>query len=133
MAKRPGDSEQSSRKARQAEGTGDNLDDRRKRLEASLASHRADGKGTDSGAAARDVSGIGNALRLSSEFIAGVLVGAGLGWAIDYLAGTSPWGLIIFLLLGFCAGIVNLLRSAGMMAEVGWTDAGDGDGQPKDK
>jgi ATP synthase protein I len=40
-------------------------------------------------------------LKLSSEFIAGVAVGAGLGWVIDRLAGTSPWGLIVFLLLGF--------------------------------
>ena len=54
---------------------------------------------------------------MSSEFVAGVLVGAAIGWAIDYFAGTSPWGMIIFLLLGFCAGILNVLRSAGLVAE----------------
>jgi ATP synthase protein I len=35
------------------------------------------------------------------------------------MAGTSPWGLIIFLLLGFGAGVLNVLRSAGMVAEAG--------------
>ena len=35
------------------------------------------------------------------------------------MAGTSPWGLIIFLLLGFVAGVLNVLRSAGLVAEPG--------------
>jgi ATP synthase protein I len=50
------------------------------------------------------------AVRLASEFVAGVLVGAALGWGFDRLAGTSPWGLIVFLLLGFAAGVLNVVR-----------------------
>jgi ATP synthase protein I len=50
------------------------------------------------------------------------VVGAGLGWIIDRVAGTSPWGLIVFLLLGFGAGVLNVLRSAGLMAEFGQGD-----------
>ena len=79
----------------------DDLESRRQRLEASLAAQgRSDGGG---GTTARSTgaTGYGQALRLSSEFIAGVAVGAGLGWIIDRLAGTSPLGLIVFLLLGF--------------------------------
>ncbi len=57
-------------------------------------------------------SGLVRGLRLSSEFIAGVLVGAGIGWAIDRVFGSSPFGLIVFLLLGFAAGVVNLVRTA---------------------
>ena len=53
-------------------------------------------------------------LRLSSELIAGVLVGAVIGWGIDRLLSTSPFGLIVFLLLGFVAGVVNVVRSAGV-------------------
>ena len=56
-------------------------------------------------------------LRLSSELVAGVLVGAGLGWGFDRLLSTSPWGLIIFLLLGFTAGVINVMRTAGVMAK----------------
>jgi ATP synthase protein I len=63
------------------------------------------------------MAGLGPALRLSSEFIAGVAFGAAIGWFIDYLAGTSPWGLMIFLLLGFAAGVLSVLRSAGLVAE----------------
>jgi ATP synthase protein I len=51
--------------------------------------------------------------RLSSELIAGVVVGGLLGWAFDHLLSTSPWGLIVFVLLGFIAGVVNVVRSAG--------------------
>jgi ATP synthase protein I len=54
-------------------------------------------------------------LRLSAEFVAGVLVGAGLGWLVDRLAGTSPWGLIVLLLFGFAAGVLNVMRSAGVV------------------
>jgi ATP synthase protein I len=50
-------------------------------------------------------------LRLSSELIAGILVGAVLGWGFDRLLSTSPFGFIAFFLLGFAAGVVNVVRS----------------------
>ncbi len=52
--------------------------------------------------------------RLSSELVAGVGLGALLGWAFDRLLSTSPFGLIVFVLLGFTAGVVNVIRSAGV-------------------
>ena len=52
-------------------------------------------------------------LRLSSELIASVVAGALLGWGVDHLLPTSPFGLIVFFLLGFVAGVFNLVRSAG--------------------
>ena len=55
--------------------------------------------------------------KLSSEFIAGVIVGVLLGYLFDRFLGTSPWGLIVFLLLGFCAGVLNVLRSTGAVAQ----------------
>jgi ATP synthase protein I len=59
------------------------------------------------------------ALRLSSEFVAGVLLGGLIGWLVDHFAGTSPWGLIVFLLLGFGAGTLNTMRAAGLIAQQG--------------
>jgi ATP synthase protein I len=50
--------------------------------------------------------------RLASEFVAGVLVGGLIGYGVDYLAGTLPLFLIVFLLLGFGAGILNMSRAA---------------------
>jgi ATP synthase protein I len=42
--------------------------------------------------------------------LAGLLIGAGIGWTIDQWLGTIPWFLIIFFLLGGAAGILNLWR-----------------------
>ena len=64
---------------------------------------------------AATAAGYARGFRLSSELVAGVLVGAGLGWRIDRLLGISPWGLIVFLLLGFVAGVLNVMRSAGVV------------------
>jgi ATP synthase protein I len=61
--------------------------------------------------------GIGMALRLGADFVAGVVVGAAIGWGFDALLGTSPWGLIVFLLLGFAAGILSVMRTAGLIAK----------------
>ena len=109
-------------KQHEAEIRDDDLERRRRDLEASLATRRPDRlKGKDD-AKAGSVAGYGQALKLSSEFIAGVVVGAGIGWIIDRLAGTSPWGLIVFLLLGFGAGVLNVMRSAGVVAEFGQGD-----------
>jgi ATP synthase protein I len=52
--------------------------------------------------------------RLSSELVAGVLVGALMGWGFDRLLSTSPFGLIVFVLVGFVAGVLNVIRSAGV-------------------
>ena len=52
--------------------------------------------------------------RLSSELIAGVAVGALMGWGFDRLLSTSPFGLIVFVLVGFTAGVLNVIRSAGV-------------------
>lgn len=50
--------------------------------------------------------------RFASEFVAGVLVGGLLGWGIDWLLGTTPIALIVFLLLGFAAALTNMVRVA---------------------
>lgn len=63
-----------------------------------------------------DSAGYGNAFRLSSEFISAILVGTAIGYGIDWLAGTLPWGMIVFMLLGFVAGVKNVLRAAGEMS-----------------
>jgi ATP synthase protein I len=64
-----------------------------------------------------NAQGMSVALRVVSEFVSGVIVGAGLGWLIDRWLGTSPWGMIILLLLGFVAGVLNVLRSIGKVAQ----------------
>lgn len=65
------------------------------------------------------------AFRLASEFVAGILVGAALGWGLDRVAGTSPWGLIGLLLLGFVAGVMNVVRVSSRMTS-GAANGGNG-------
>ena len=60
---------------------------------------------------ATTASGYARGLRLSSELVAGVVVGAGLGLLIDHWFGTAPWGLVVFLLLGFASGVLSVVRS----------------------
>ena len=106
---------------------------RSRELEAAIAARRPARGEDDAKPVTGGMAGFGQALKLSSEFIAGVAVGAGLGWLIDRVAGTSPWGLIVFLLLGFAAGVLNMLRTAGMVAEPGSKAARDGGARPDGK
>src|SRR5688500_7642169 len=59
-----------------------------------------------SGVRRGDGSALARGLRLSAEMVGGVIVGAGLGWLIDYGLGTSPLGFIVFLMLGFAGGVL---------------------------
>jgi ATP synthase protein I len=69
---------------------------------------------TGGGNAQSRASAMAVGLRLSSELVAGVVVGTILGWGFDRLLSTSPWGLIVLMLLGFVAGVINVMRSAGV-------------------
>ena len=62
-----------------------------------------------------DPSAIARGFRLSAELVAGVLVGAGLGRLLDWWLGISPWGLLVFMMLGFAAGVLNVMRAAGVV------------------
>jgi ATP synthase protein I len=64
-----------------------------------------------------DPSAIARGFRLSAELVAGVAVGALLGWLLDRWLGISPWGMIVFLLLGFAAGVLNVIRAAGVVPD----------------
>ena len=64
-----------------------------------------------------DASAYARGFRMSTELVAGVAVGALLGWLLDRWLGISPWGLIVFLLLGFAAGVLNVMRAAGVVRE----------------
>ncbi|HEY7301134.1 MAG TPA: AtpZ/AtpI family protein [Xanthobacteraceae bacterium] len=62
-----------------------------------------------------DTSAMARGLRLSSELVAGVLLGGAIGWLLDHWLGISPWGMIVFVLLGFAAGVLNVIRAAGVI------------------
>src|ERR1700746_717645 len=79
------------------------LSARLQRLNEGLGQVRNTGHPSDSSGAQRaaTASGYAKGFRLSSELVAGVVVGAGIGWLIDRWVGGSPWGLIVFILPRF--------------------------------
>jgi ATP synthase protein I len=48
--------------------------------------------------------------RVGAELLSGVLVGAGIGYFLDKTLGTKPWFLVSLLLIGACAGFLNVYR-----------------------
>jgi ATP synthase protein I len=80
---------------------------------------RTDQSDAGSGDNQARASAMAMGFRLSSELIAGVAVGALMGWGFDRLLSTSPFGLIVFVLVGFTAGVLNVIRSAGVAPNKG--------------
>jgi ATP synthase protein I len=96
------------------------LSARLQRLRERLAHHKGLGRDDEPQSGPRsDPSAIARGFRLSTELVAGVLVGAFIGWALDKWLGISPWGMIVFLLLGFAAGVINVMRAAGISSGPG--------------
>ncbi len=85
------------------------LDELSSRLDAEKKEHqKAETPSTNYGKA-QDYS---KGYRLVSEFVAGILVGAAVGYGLDRLFNTLPLFMIVFLMVGFGAGILNMARAA---------------------
>ncbi len=68
-------------------------------------------------AVADEAQSVGQGYRLLAVLISGVLGGLGLGWFVDHLAHTSPFGLIGGLLIGTVASIYSAVRTAMRMSD----------------
>jgi len=51
-------------------------------------------------------------LRVCADLLSAVVVGAGLGYVLDEIFETKPWCLIVFLIFGGAAGVLNVYRLA---------------------
>ena len=58
---------------------------------------------------------MGQAMKIAIELVVGVAVGGFIGWFLDKQLGTKPWLLVVFIVLGFCAGMLNVIRTAQRM------------------
>jgi ATP synthase protein I len=54
--------------------------------------------------------GMAAGMRMASEMVGAVLVGAAIGYGLDLFLGTKPWLLLLFFVLGFAAGVLNVMR-----------------------
>jgi len=64
------------------------------------------------------------AWRMVIELVAGLGIGFGIGYGLDALLGTGPVLMVVFLLLGFIAGVKTMIRSAKEIQEK-MTEAAD--------
>lgn len=55
--------------------------------------------------------GMAYGMRMAADLVAAVLVGSAIGWGLDWMLGSRPWLFLIFFLLGFAAGVLNVVRA----------------------
>ena len=80
-----------------------------KRLEEKIA--RAKGEEPDASSSG-DLSQANTAWQMVTELVAGIVLGLGIGLGLDTLFGTKPIFLVLFILLGFVAGVRVMMRTA---------------------
>lgn len=57
-------------------------------------------------------SALGLAFRVAVELVSALAVGLGIGWLLDTWLDTRPWLMILFIVLGGAAGVLNVYRMA---------------------
>jgi ATP synthase protein I len=55
--------------------------------------------------------GMAYGMRMAAELVSAIIVGGLIGYALDWLLGTKPWLFLLFFVLGFAAGVLNVLRA----------------------
>jgi ATP synthase protein I len=87
----------------------DRLDTLEKKLSASRQRHQPEEQGR------ANASMLGLAWRLTIEMLAGIGVGGFIGWWIDKVLGTEPIFMLLMLVLGMGAGLMNSVRTVAEM------------------
>jgi ATP synthase protein I len=55
--------------------------------------------------------GMAYGMRMAAELVAAVIVGGAIGYGLDRWLGTTPWLFLLFFVLGFAAGVLNVVRA----------------------
>jgi ATP synthase protein I len=82
-----------------------------RRLDKRLSAFKAEGAPQGSADRSAEQS-MAEGYRLLGEVIGGIVGGLGLGWLVDHFAHTTPFGLVIGLLLGTAAAAYTAVKSA---------------------
>jgi F0F1-type ATP synthase assembly protein I len=56
---------------------------------------------------------VGPLASVGISFVLAIVMGAAIGLGIDRWLGTTPWGFLIFFVIGVAAGILNVYRAFG--------------------
>ena len=81
----------------------DKISDLKKKINSIEKSHQSD-------SAPKKESGVSFGFKISTELVAALVVGVGIGLLVDNYFNTKPFGLIIFFILGAFAGFLNVYR-----------------------
>jgi ATP synthase protein I len=87
------------------------LDSLGKRIAAARGGSETEQATKSSATGATSMRQAAQAYRIFLELLAGVLLGAGIGWFVDRSFGTEPWGLLVMVVLGLAAGVNAMLRT----------------------
>ena len=63
----------------------------------------------------KNTTNLGFAFKISTEFVAAVVVSTTIGFILDNLFDTKPWLVIFFFIIGAAAGILNIIKAAKIM------------------
>jgi len=74
--------------------------------------------------------GIGTAFRLGTELVVATMIGALMGYALDYYFDTKPWGIVVGLIFGTAAGCLTVYRTA---ISLQFNEEDNGDQPPKEE
>ena len=55
--------------------------------------------------------GMAYGMRMAAELVGAVMVGGAIGWGLDRWLGSTPWLFLLFFVLGFAAGVLNVVRA----------------------
>ncbi len=91
----------------------DNERDRLAALERKLSASRQRHQPGEQGSANANMLGL--AWRLTIEMLAGIGVGGFIGWWMDKVLGTAPIFMLLMLVLGMGAGLMNSVRTVAEM------------------
>ena len=86
-----------------------------------LGKVKAQREGDAQGDLDAEMSGRGMAygMRMAAELVGAVIVGGAIGWGLDRWLGTTPWLFLLLFVLGFEAGVLNVVRAyEGMQKEI---------------
>lgn len=79
-----------------------------KQLDSAQAQRKAVEEAQDKAANAK---GMALGMRLSSEFVAAIVIGGLIGYGLDQWLGTKPWLFLLFFMLGLAAAILTVTRA----------------------
>lgn len=66
-----------------------------------------------------------HAWRMVVELVAGLMIGFGIGYGLDVLFGTMPIFLVLFMMLGFAAGVKTMIATAHELQEKDLAEASE--------